>query len=362
MLQSLQKDTETETITDWIHPVLTLLEEPNLKYCKILEEIVMTAFKIKPGIFQKLRYRKCMSQNECIIILKFVHWLRMTGTQLKIEPEDNSYWRNFISKDKLDMFTTHENDEIRICTLQVIAECQKSTEAFTVWELQFLIRYFRFNISVQVANFRNKLVTYYKKILTRFHATSIKNTPNSEYSNFIRHFSQQLVANLGSDANYPRRSISLELLLNLHVIYNDWEKIFGIDDINNLKNLIFDSYETNKSLAIKILQTLSPEKIGFASKYQTEEFLQKAFDLTCDIRPSQSVSGCYLFQLVLHSRFAFVLEESSDNRIQVLNLLRMRIESDFDKNCENIVKAAENAPLYGMLQASRYLLHNRNLQ
>ncbi|XP_044262597.1 thyroid adenoma-associated protein homolog [Tribolium madens] len=312
----LQENCDEKIVQVWLKPVLGVLR---MKQSKVLEDIITLAVRKKPTIFSILFTNLVTTSVECSIVLKCVRLARMTGS--KFGREIDSTWRCLIPKKQLELFMCHHDDEIRIDALQVVAECQKSTEIFTDFELTFLIRYFRYNVSVSSANIRTRFVTYYKKVLRRFNVTWTKN-PNTDYGVFLRHLLEILIINLSPDSNYSRRFISMELLLFIRNFY-DWRNLFQADDIENLKHLILDGYESNKSLAVEILKSF--EKLDFS-----DNFLQMLVAMLSDIRPNQSLSACYYFQLV-------------QPEINVVAPL-------FD----NIANLNDETPIYGIFQLIRY--------
>ncbi|RZC36295.1 DUF2428 domain containing protein [Asbolus verrucosus] len=392
---------EEDSIRLWLRPVLNILRQPNVKFASLFEEIVTYAFKYKPSVFRKLFNPKTAgSAAECSIVLQCIHYARMKGITLPMDPEanPNEYWRNLIVKTKLELYMVHQDDEVRIKVLQAVAECQKSTEEFTEWELWYLIRYFQYNVSTQVPNIRNRIISYFKKIFTRYQASysilaknatslenKLKDEPNDEecaemlrrhkkimqeYSNFLVHFVQVLILYLSPDANYSRRSISLELLLFLHGICDpvEWRAIFHQDDINNLKHILNDSYENNKSLAVSVLRTLPPTAIGFDNEENTRRYFERCMNMACDIRPSQSLSACYMFQVVLQSQFQFRTHEknatdmTTNGQCLMLMALAEKLEIMFQSTNEDVTEAAKSTPLYSLLLSCRNLLRNRDIR
>lgn len=90
------------------------------------------------------------------------------------------------------------------------------------------------------------------------------------YEHFLTHMLREcLIPGLVTDANYPRRSAALELLLFFHQTFPEkqWKDLWFDEDINNLKyNIIFDSYESNKEMIVTLLKQFSSKKIQFVSE------------------------------------------------------------------------------------------------
>lgn len=66
-----------------------------------------------------------------------------------------------------------------------------------------------------------------------------------------------------TDAEYGRRSACLELLVFFHEIFKEklWVHWWFEDDLLLLKDIvIFDTYETNKQMALKVYKIIAPQK------------------------------------------------------------------------------------------------------
>lgn len=208
--------------------------------------------------------------------------------------------------------------------LALVVERQKSTELFTEGELIFLKKFLYYNIAAQVAATRKEIVHLYKKTFTRINEglavlnRTIKNETKHKqiiesknqtikcpmqlqydietitnvtvtdatteaiknknlYVNFLNQVLREcLLPGLLNDANFPRRSTCLELLLFFHETFKEkrWKDVWLDDDIFNLKYvIIFDSYESNKQLAVKLYKYISTDKMYKVSKLSFTYFL-----------------------------------------------------------------------------------------
>lgn len=91
------------------------------------------------------------------------------------------------------------------------------------------------------------------------------------YEYFLSHLLREcLVPGLIVDANYPRKSACLELLLFFQQSFpgKKWEHLWFDEDINNIVyNTVFDSYESNKEMCVALLKNFSPGKLQSVSTY-----------------------------------------------------------------------------------------------
>lgn len=92
----------------------------------------------------------------------------------------------------------------------------------------------------------------------------------SLYISFLKHIVREcLLPGLLNDANFARRSATLELLLFFHDTFNaeNWKDLWFDEDIFNLKyTVIFDGYESNKQMAVNLLRRFASGKLQTVSK------------------------------------------------------------------------------------------------
>lgn len=178
--------------------------------------------------------------------------------------------------------------------LAVIIEVQKSTEIFLDWEFEYLSNYLRYNIVSQSPHIRNQIQNLYKKALDRFNAglkfierhvgilkkkmlivektnetssnLQIYEKLEHSYMTFIKYFTKQLISYLSIDSNYPRRVVSLDLLTDIHsfMVPDEWLACWTENDVKNCHNILFDGYENNKKMAVRLLEHLPPNFVGFS--------------------------------------------------------------------------------------------------
>lgn len=168
--------------------------------------------------------------------------------------------------------------------LALIVECQKSTEIFSEWELEFLKKFFYYNVTSQIPNTIQQIKSLYKKALTRIkegdfviqrqintinrmmhqkpeYAEQLKNLIEQEqcYCNFLESFIEDhLKLGLMPWANHYRRSLCLELLSAAQecVPRELWFKIWKKQDVMKLYDVLDDTYESNIILATSIINNL----------------------------------------------------------------------------------------------------------
>lgn len=176
-------------------------------------------------------------------------------------------------------------------------ESLKSTEIYLDWELNYLTTYLHYNVASQSPNIRKQVITYYKKALARFSAgrhvilrnittlskdletaTDRRETVailrvfrelKNSYKLFLHKITRQLVSYLTFDSSYYRRCTSLELLITVQSLMtkDEWLSCWSEEDVKNCHGILFDGYESNKKMAVILLQTLPASYIGFSVRY-----------------------------------------------------------------------------------------------
>ncbi|XP_057665069.1 thyroid adenoma-associated protein homolog isoform X1 [Diorhabda carinulata] len=381
----------------WITPPATLLTM--CVHCaNICENIITKGFQLHPEILRKIFPKNYIGNlQECEVLLKCLRTARQNSLELVIEsPENyNLYWRGLIDKDKLESFMIHQEDEIRITVLAVIIETQKSTELFLNWELDYLIKYIHYNITTQIPHIRRQIISYYKKALTRFNAgfaVLSRNLGNLEkrlemghrtpevlntitiyrelidtYKKFLDIFTKYLISNLTFDSNYPRRAVSLELLITIQInlTADKWQSLWTEDDIKNCHSILFDSYESNKKMAAILLKKLPISAIGFTNVDFTFNYMQRCFEFALALKPSKTLSAAYLLQVCATSPFFFDIVQTENERryddnpiLEMLFVLTDKLILQISTNADVINTRVSS---YGLLLSIRHILQTRDM-
>ncbi|XP_030763962.1 thyroid adenoma-associated protein homolog isoform X2 [Sitophilus oryzae] len=398
--KSFSTDNEEVWIKTWVIPVINLLRsgQRNENFC---QKIISAAFKLQPALLRMTFPNDYIGTvEESKVLLHCLLNARKNGIELSLEKDSILYWRGLIDKQKMEMFMIHQDEEIRLLVLASITESLKSTELYLDWEFIFLINYIRYNITAQSPNVRKQIVCYYKKVLTRFDAgykvigKNISNLSKSlelnsseerdqkkylslyqelkkSYRRFICNLTRIFIGNLSYDSNYPRRATSLELLLIIQTILNpdEWKSCWNEEDVKNSHNILFDSYESNKGMIVKLLKTLPPNYLGFMNVNFTFKYMQRSFELATDVKPSKTLSAAYLFDICSYSPFFFDIVHSecgeaakkgNDPTLDMIVVLtRKLINQTADIKIDHVSMA--NASVYGLILSVRHLLENRDI-
>ncbi|KAL1490921.1 hypothetical protein ABEB36_011593 [Hypothenemus hampei] len=389
-----------EWATTWIQPAINILKigKENECFCR---KVISTAFKKHPAILRMVFPNDYVGTvEESKVLLYCLREARKVGLELDVEQDSTLYWRGLIDKKKMNFFMIHQNEEIRLLVLATVVESLRSTELFLDWEFMFLISYIRYNIASQTPSVRKQMVAYYKKILTRYDA-GIKvihrniahltqclemNSTSREhkrylllylnlrksYRRFIGNITRILVGFLSYDSNYPRRAISLELLLSIYTLLTpeEWKSCWSEDDVKNSHNVLFDTYESNKKMIVKLLKTLPPQYLGFMNLSITMKYMHRSLNLALDVNPNKTLSAAYLFDICSYSPYFREIvdreygEEAKNVNDATLGMIVILIKKLLSLSADIQVETigSSKTAVYGLILCIRHLLENRDVQ
>lgn len=160
--------------------------------------------------------------------------------------------------------------KVRLSTLALIIETNKSTEIFTKFEINFLLEFFKYNISTPESTFREEMLTLYLKMLRRMKdgfdvlcRDKLKQDQMKVYKQFFSLFlNSELKKGLNFDANFSRRYISLELLIFMNENIMDaeeWDCNWTWEDNLQLQEIFSEYHQTVAKLARILIQKSSIE-------------------------------------------------------------------------------------------------------
>ncbi|KAJ8945809.1 hypothetical protein NQ314_009031 [Rhamnusium bicolor] len=384
----------------WVTPVTRVLKNCN-QCTSLCQRIITSAFQLHPAILRIIFPNDYVGNSqESGVLLKCLQYARHNGIELVVDRKENCalYWRGLIDKEKLEKFMIHQDEEIRISVLASIVESQKSTEVFLDWEFDFLSNYMHYNITSQTPNIRKQIISYYKKALARYNAgfyVIIRNIAfltkkleiveekqeaqrilrvyqelRNSYKSFMQKFAKQLISNLTFDANYYRKSTSLDLLIAVHKVLppGEWLSCWTDDDIKNCHNVLFDSYETNKKMAVILLKHLPPSAMGFTNVEFTFKYMQRCLNMALDVKPSKALSAAYLLEVCAYSPHFYDIVQYGNNEgeqrqvhnpiLDMLVVLTGKLIAQSNIKCE--ISKSKTAH-YGIVLSIRHLLETRDI-
>uniref|UniRef100_A0A1Y1MLP0 tRNA (32-2'-O)-methyltransferase regulator THADA n=3 Tax=Photinus pyralis TaxID=7054 RepID=A0A1Y1MLP0_PHOPY len=396
----------------WVEEIVARLansDEPQ----QIFQELFIAAFKIdSKAITSLIKKQHLSTDSEILALLGCIHYCRKNGIDVNLSgycTKSNGFWRNYLDYQTLNILKTHLNDEIRICILAIVVNSHSSTEVFSEWELNFLIEYCYYNVSVPNGSFRQKLISCTKKVMMRvkdvtnvfenkiLSAKSLSSDDLREkllqklsadvtpvltaYANFWKFlFGKVLLPGIYLDSNYDRKATCLEILYFSSTMMpkQNFEKLWKHSDVENLKHILeYDTYEQNKETASKLLAEFSTSFFNFNDKDVISTYLDQCLSMALNIKPSRTISAAYMINLSLKVpgicdiilqkikiRDPTIFKDSenilSDATYLMVVLLELELRDCLRSAQEHIHHAVTTKPTHGLLFSIRYILKNFN--
>ena len=283
-------------------------------------------------------------------------------------------WKGVVSFSEIKKAMVHADDNIRTSALMLIVETRKTVEGFSVQELECFIQFLKHNINVQSPSMRQSILGMVKNFFVRinsvlqWHIKKKKQESVEFYFNLLIQLQEFCLDNLFKGANFTRRSLSLRILFYIFEAVDKFfetkkSEFWNQTKFDVLMNVLNDSYEANKEMAIEIMK--------FIPKTNVKEFtsmnLQQLKEMATSIKPPESLTASYLMEIM--AKFTLNLDkfngEKSETFPEMLCMLTW---------CENILLegldvaekslkvASSTNPLYGLVLATRHLISKTDLK
>lgn len=261
----------------------------------------------------------------------------------------------------LNRLQFHINDDIRIMHLRIFVEVQKTTHPFTAADLNEILEFLSYNSNSQSPAFRQKINSFMTKAFNRIEASypTVLKDPSTHacYIEFLIKLKQLCVSNLSSGANFSRRSVSLNLLLQTVAIASKNDKILPHDLwtaelFDKIVKSLRDTYEANKVLAVDIIRSCPRDLVP---KSETFDLLRLR-DLVTSVKPMDCVTAAYHLEYCCITRINF--HSYLDAIVWCIDLL----VDGLNVAEESLLIAARTNPLYGLVFCIRHLINKVDLK
>ncbi|XP_050073344.1 thyroid adenoma-associated protein homolog [Anopheles maculipalpis] len=215
-------------------------------------------------------------------------------------------WKNLLSYSDIREAMISSDDSTRMSALYLITECHKSTEIFTKQDLECILFFLETNINVQAASLRQKITSCMKSALNRLRSGFLSIIKKSDidgkshyYYEFVKRLHEFCIVNQFIGANYSRRAISFQILLQLlqissYIFYDDENiSMWNERQVRILLSSLNDSYESNKHYSLKVL-SFCPKQ--FIEQFNGELNYEVTRTLMISPRPNDSLSAAYYLE------------------------------------------------------------------
>nr|XP_053627750.1 thyroid adenoma-associated protein homolog [Cherax quadricarinatus] len=330
-----------------------------------------------------------VSEKLCLLIMCVKigrcspHWLK--NNHSKYNGNDSSLWKCVLPNRIIELCLSHKEESVQTAAFSLLCESPRSTELPEKYEHHLIIDYFTYSITTQSPSYRQHMVKSTKKLLLRIKEGSVAmiklrksqdihsvDAVINEQRLFCTKLFTMMVENINCGANNARRGTALLILQLFHeIILGNCGDILGLTHlchdhvyIDTLLWVLNDSFETNKSIALRLLFSVSED--NWESIYSVKLFslLRAASSLASSCKPPESLSAAYLFKFLskqseavkmIEDRLPQGINPQSSREILCIYIMES-LEKEVKSAHESLLMAAASGPMYGNLLCLKVLL------
>lgn len=280
-------------------------------------------------------------------------------------------WKGAIGFDEIKKAMLSADDSVRTSAFMLIVESRKTTEEFTAQDFDCIMHFLKYNINVQSPAMRQSILGNVKNLFVRVQAVSqllIKKKKLEEadvYFRFLANLQEFCLDNLFEGANFTRRTLSLRILFYIMEAVGEHFKAKATDiwsqrKFDVLMNVLNDSYEANKEMAIEIMK--------FMPKTVLREFssvsLTQLKSMLTSIKPQVSLTASYLleFAATFYDDFEGETSEVVPQFFFLLTWCEKLLLDGLEVAEKSLIIASSMNPLYGILLGVRHLISKLDLK
>ncbi|XP_053689382.1 thyroid adenoma-associated protein homolog [Sabethes cyaneus] len=372
-------DNRQEWFSKWINPILVEIMKNNdkVEIKQTLFDLIRKAIKTFPEI------AICMidSKNAANfgLILTSLGIAKKSGLFDKIE-SNALKWKNLLSYRDIRLAMISADDSTRMSAFYLLTECHKSTELFTKEDLDCVLFFLENNINVQAPSLRQKITCYMKNALNRLKSGFLSIIKKSDtdgkshyYYDFVKKLHHFCIDNLFDGANYSRRTISLQILIQLlqiasYIFYDEQSSsMWNEQQIQTLLEALNDSYEANKVHCMSVLLYCPKsyfEKCERLINYETTKMLMTS------VKPNDTLSAAYYLEYlcfvntyieaptVCQGPFSIIQTKVYKTLVWCERILQHGLHIAQ----ASLLRAARENPMFGSLACIRHLLNKIDLK
>lgn len=247
--------------------------------------------------------------------------------------------------------------------LRIFVEVQKTTQPFTAGDLNEIHEFLHYNSNCQIPAFRQKIISFMTKGFNRIEASypsvvkSGSKTAHTSYIEFLTKIKQLCLSNICNGANFSRRSVSLNILLQTMAVSSKNNKIspeilWTAEVFEKIVKSLSDTYEANKMLAVDIVRLCPSDLVPKSEKFD----LPYLRDLVTSVKPIDCVTAAYSLEYccIAGIHFSSYLEAivwCTDILVDGLKIAQ-----------SSLLVAARTNPLYGLIFSIRHLMGKVDLK
>ncbi|XP_038174568.1 thyroid adenoma-associated protein isoform X3 [Arvicola amphibius] len=306
-------------------------------------------------------------------------------------------WETLVCGARIKQGLIHQHCQVRIDTLGLLCESNRSTEVVSPEEMQWVQFFITYNLNSQSPGVRQQICSLLKKLFCRIQESSQvlykleqrKSTLDSEnrssgeqppvslqqYKNFMSSVCDILFEALFPGSSYSTRFSALSILGSVAEVFpvseGTIQTVYQLShdiDAGRFQILIecfTSTFEEVKTLAFDLLMKLPSVTAGqFQDPEKLQDLFQAALELSTSTKPYDCVTASYLLNLLiwqdalpasLSASSAWLLTcEAGEkaavlerNTLVVIKCLMENLEDEISQAEDSLLQAASSFPMYG---------------
>ncbi|GAB5569573.1 thyroid adenoma-associated protein isoform X2 [Prionailurus iriomotensis] len=304
-------------------------------------------------------------------------------------------WRNLVSSARIKQGLIHQHCQVRIDTLGLLCESNRSTEIVSTEEMQWIQFFIAYNLNSQSPGVRQQICSLLKKkiqessqVLYKLEQSRSKHEPENElskqhpsvslqqYKNFMSSICNSLFEALFPGSSYPTRFSALTILGSVAEVFpvpeGQVQTVYQLShdiDVGRFQTLMecfTSTFEEVKILAFDLLMKLPKTVVQFQDSEKLQGLFQAALELSTSTKPYDCVTASYLlnfliWQNALPSSLSAYLQTQQAacgdgdtsaivverNTLMVIKCLLENLEEEISQAENSLLQAAASFPLYG---------------
>ncbi|XP_028620946.1 thyroid adenoma-associated protein [Grammomys surdaster] len=306
-------------------------------------------------------------------------------------------WETLVCSARVKQGLIHQHCQVRIDTLGLLCESNRSTEVVSTEEMQWIQFFLTYNLNSQSPGVRQQICSLLKKLFCRIQESSQvlykleqrKSTPDAEnwpireqpsvslqrYKNFMSSVCNILFEALFPGSSYSTRFSALTILGSVAEVFpvseGNIQTVYQLShDIDAgrfqvLLECFTSTFEEVKTLAFDLLMKLSSVTTGqFQDSEKLQDLFQAALELSTSTKPYDCVTASYLLNLLIwQDALPASLSASSAqqltrgageksavverNTLVVIKCLMGNLEDEISQAENSLLQAASSFPMYG---------------
>ncbi|XP_076990215.1 tRNA (32-2'-O)-methyltransferase regulator THADA isoform X2 [Tamandua tetradactyla] len=307
-------------------------------------------------------------------------------------------WGSLVSTARIKQGLIHQHSQVRIDTLGLLCESNRSTEIVSTKEMELILFFITYNLNNQSPGVRQQICSLLKKLFCRIQESSqvlykleqskSKHEPENEltrqhpsvsleqYKNFMSSITNSLFGALFPGSSYPTRFSALTILGSIAEVFpvpegrtqTVYQLSHDVDDgrFQTLLECFTSTFEDVKILAFDLLMKLPKTAIKFQDSEKLQSLFQAALELSISTKPYDCVTASYLLNFLIWQdalppflsayiktqqvaygdgdKSAAIVER---NTLMVIKCLLENLEEEIFQAENSLLQAAASFPMYG---------------